>query len=49
MSEKKIGFDDEPTANAAGKSIKPIKTKTKEPIPRSGSYRQYGYGKMYGA
>ena len=50
MSEKKIGFDDEPTANAAGKSIKPIKikTKTKEPIPRSGSYRQYGYGRMYG-
>ena len=48
MSEKKIGFDDEPTTNAAGKSIKPIETKTKSSgglknIPRSGSYRQYGY------
>jgi len=29
------------------KVVKPIETKTKEPIPRSGSYRQYGYGRMF--
>ena len=26
---------------------KTIEIKPKEPIPRSGSYRQYGYGSMY--
>ena len=29
------------------KIVKPIETKTKKPIPRSGSYRQYGYGRMF--
>lgn len=35
-------------ASPAAKTVKPVETKTKEPIPRSGSYRQYGYGRMYG-
>ena len=34
-------------ASPAAKIVKPIETKIKEPIPRSGSYRQYGYGRMF--